>query len=121
MIQHSTSPLPLVICTHHSPGHPAAGYMAEGKAGRMLGTSGPVSAFPGGEVKASEGKGLPRMSQEWNAVPTTALAPMLPSFGKLVSKESARGGPGKDGGAKWKPMERTRTLCRNMDVQGVCN
>ena len=121
MIHHSTSPLPLVICTHHSPGHPAAGYMAQGKAGRMLGTSGPVSAFLGGEVKASEGRGLPQVSQEWNAVPTTALASMRPSFGKLVSKERARGGPGKDGEAKWKPMERTRILCRNMDIQGVCN
>ena len=121
MIHHSTSPPPLVICIHHSPGHPVAGYMAQGKAGRMLGTSGPVSAFLGGEVKASEGRGLPQVSQEWNAVPTTALASMLPSFGKLVSKERARGGPGKDGEAKWKPMERTRTLCRNMDIQGVCN
>lgn len=64
MNHHSTSPFPLAICTHHSPGYPAAGYTAEGKAGRMLGTSGPVSAFPGGEVKASESKGLPRVNQK---------------------------------------------------------
>lgn len=53
--------------------------------------------------------------------PHHCTAPMLPSLESLIQKKEPEEAQGRME-AKWKAMERTRTLCRNMDTfRGVCN